>query len=365
MKAQFENIGRGDPSGSADIEVRFYLSRGLKEDRHSEWRRVGTDIIKPSNLRSGQTHTETEGLEVANVISKPGMYNIVACVDRIRDEDNGVGAYQEEHESNNCSTEAVFEVKAEAFVNVAQHDFIVSAIQLANTPQPVPAGGQMGAHMQIRNIGNAKPGTGSRSAYEVCGPLPDTTCRMIADDGSDADELAPGRDQGEEIKSLVAAPTRAGTYQLCGVANYQRTVAETDYSNNRTCITFEVRGAAPDFVVTAIGLAVGKTSAKKGDKLNPAMVIANVGNGDAPRGIRSAYYYSGPETGGAWRYIADDGSDAGDLRAGRSIREEIKDGLKIKTAGTYYFRGCADYQLAVAESNEDNNCAVSGPVSIR
>lgn len=114
MKAQLKNIGSGSIGNDDKIETRFYLSEGYKEDDHSEWIRVGTDETRGDNLDPGETHTETEGINLWEYaeIEVGRAYNIVACPDRLEDDHNEGGAYAERHESNNCSTEAVFTVVA-------------------------------------------------------------------------------------------------------------------------------------------------------------------------------------------------------------------------------------------------------------
>jgi len=112
VRAKLKNIGSDDISSDKKIETRFYLSMGYKEDLHSEWIRIGHEFTKGSNLDPGETHWEEETLRLweYNQIQPGQVYNIVACVDRIKDSHNKPGDYEEEHESNNCSTEAVFTV---------------------------------------------------------------------------------------------------------------------------------------------------------------------------------------------------------------------------------------------------------------
>ena len=104
MKAQFRNIGQGEIPNDAMIHSRAYLSKGLKEDAHNEWTRVGTDETRGDSLDVGETHTETEGLKLWEYSEiEPGKtYNIVWCIDRTADQNNGSGDWQEEHESDNC-----------------------------------------------------------------------------------------------------------------------------------------------------------------------------------------------------------------------------------------------------------------------
>ncbi|MFC1645538.1 hypothetical protein ACFL08_05990 [Patescibacteria group bacterium] len=114
IHAWFENKGDTDWDGSHDsVEVRYYLSQGLKEDLHSEWERIGIDEIQKYNLELGdELHREDDRLILLNKDSiQPGnYYNIVVCIDRTVDQDNGNGDVDEIHESDNCSTEAVFYV---------------------------------------------------------------------------------------------------------------------------------------------------------------------------------------------------------------------------------------------------------------
>lgn len=95
MKAQFKNKGSNSPSS---IQVKFYLSNGKKVDGNKQ--HVGTDTIQASNMESGETHTETESIYAPTT---PGTYNITSCADTQK-------VVAEEHESNNCSEEAVFSV---------------------------------------------------------------------------------------------------------------------------------------------------------------------------------------------------------------------------------------------------------------
>ncbi len=96
IKAKFKNTGNGD--SPSDITVKFYLSEGYHVD--SDKQHIDTAEIDDDDLESGETKTETEDF---NVPSTPGIYNITACADTGE-------VVTEEHESNNCSDEAVFRV---------------------------------------------------------------------------------------------------------------------------------------------------------------------------------------------------------------------------------------------------------------
>lgn len=233
MHAQFENIGDGECSG--DIEVHFYLSKGYKEDAHSEWERVGTDYIHCDNLEHGETHSEEEGLELWRDISAPGIWNIVACVDHYRDDHNNGGDYPEEHESNNCSTEAVFEVTADGnVVNVLDIDFTAHSLQFLQ--EPYYAGDQARFRAAVVNIGSDVSTSGIRSNYSV--ECPGTGRVYLTDDGTDADDLTPNATNWEETKALVTMPNAVGDCVAYFCADYQGAITETDETNNCATLPF-------------------------------------------------------------------------------------------------------------------------------
>jgi len=114
IKAILKNIGDTDINSDDNIETRYYLSQGYKEDNHNDWIRIGKDNTKGRNLDPGETHVEEDlKLWEYNNIQPNKTYNIVVCVDRTRDNHNGDGDYPEIHKSNNCSTEAIFQVLQE------------------------------------------------------------------------------------------------------------------------------------------------------------------------------------------------------------------------------------------------------------
>lgn len=149
-KAQSKNIGDGNcVRGEIDtITGHFYLSHGYKEDVHSgngAWRRIDSTTTQCNNLKQGDTHTETKNTVISQWITEPGIYNIVFCIDHPRDNYNNGGDHREKHESNNCSTEAVFEVTAHPTENHDARfvDFVTSDIHfrqsaiLCGRPSPI------------------------------------------------------------------------------------------------------------------------------------------------------------------------------------------------------------------------------------
>ena len=105
INVKVKNEGCAD--SPQDIHVWYFLSHGEHEDSHSDWVKIGDDKIRKNELHVGQDKWEKEEFDVP---TEPGVYNIVACADRISKKHNGHGEVIEEHKSNDCSTEAVFTV---------------------------------------------------------------------------------------------------------------------------------------------------------------------------------------------------------------------------------------------------------------
>ncbi len=351
--AQAENIGSGTCNG--DITGHYYLSEGSKEDPHSgtgAWRRLDSATIHCSNLDPGATHTETKHTNLWEWITTPGRYNIVYCMDHPQDDHNNGGDYREEHESNNCSTPAVFDV-VPGVVNMPDTDLIVSSIGIKGKSF-LYTSEMYGAFMTIRNTGAVLPATTTRSQYAIKGPSTNNQYTQIADDGSEASNFSHNRDQYEEMISLIQAPSVPGWYTLRGCADYLNLANETNETNNCTEIPFEVRQAYPDFVVSAMWLREG-TSIKKNTRVHPYCTVQNIGNGAPPRSILIAYYINS----GVFR--DNDTVEASEIGPGQSKTENVQnDNIKLGDRGNRTYTCCVDYQGQVAESNEGNNCATIG-----
>ena len=366
VHAWIDNIGDIDWEGSHDhIKVPFYLSKGTKEDSHSQWQRIGQEEIKERNLRlrrrPNHEYIKFDLAQWANVgkILPDSTYNIVACADRDKNQDNGDGYVREKHKSNNCSEEMVFYVEPADPIDV---DLITGNLALTQGRSELQAGELYGLQMEISNLGTDQPWNGFRTVYDIKGPSTGGQWQRIADAGSNADQLYPGATQFEEITDDhgATAPMVGGDYTFRACADYEQVVPETDESNNCTELeVYIVPPPMPDLVAHSLRLTNGRTSLTVGDLYGLEVGIQNIGEVTPSNGFRSSYAIKGPGTGDQWQQVADDGSDADELYPGATQWEYITDnhGAHISTvAGTYTARACADYQGNVAEEDESNNC---------
>lgn len=235
MNAELKNIGDDDIPSDEYVHTRFYLSKGYKEDSHNEWVRVGTDETLGDHLDPGETHSEQEGLNLWNQdIVKPGkVYNVVVCTDRTADQNNGSGDWVEKHESNNCSTEAVFTVNG-------SYNFHITDLALGGGKTSLNVGETFDIDATAHNAGDNAP-RDTRVGYffsggEVQGEM------LIGTDAIKEENFTAGVSKAETLSSVVA-PTVAGMYTLKACADYDDRVQETNESDN--CLSIGVNVVNP------------------------------------------------------------------------------------------------------------------------
>lgn len=304
-KAQSENIGDGScVSGEIDtITGHFYLSKGYKEDVHSgdgAWRRVDSTTTQCDNLKPGDTHTETKNTVIREWITTPGIYNIVYCIDHPQDDHNNGGDHQEKHESNNCSTEAVFEVTSNPIENPDPRfvDFITSGLRFLQTPYY--AGDQARFGATVTNQGNIGSPSDIRSSYSV--QCSGTGLIYLTDDGTQASTLTAGASAWEETVSPVTLPNVSGSCTAYFCADYQGAVAESDETNNCSSINFTLQPRpAPRLTITKFQDESGCCTTNTGSRIKPDIWVRNDGPVSPASDVTVLYQISSPiATGGQW-----------------------------------------------------------------
>lgn len=308
-KAQSENIGDGPCNPEDPVQTitgHFYLSRGYKEDVHSgdgAWRRIDSTITQCDNLQPDETHTETKNTVISQWIAEPGIYNIVYCIDHPQDDHNNGGEHLEKHESNNCSTEAVFEVTANAIENQDPRfvDFVTSGMRFQQAPYY--AGDQARFGATLTNRGNIGSPSDIRSSYSV--ECPGTSRIYLADDGTMASTLSAGASAFEENIGPITLPNVAGTCTAYFCADYQNAVAESDETNNCTSFAFVLQPRpAPRLVITKFQDEVGCCTTNTGSRIKPDIWVRNDGPIAPASDVTVTYHISSPvATGGAWWHI--------------------------------------------------------------
>ena len=369
-----DNIGKKDWEGKAKkIKVPFYLSKGTKEDPHSEWVRVGREEIKKDNL---QVKDKPKHEKIAFNIPQwaaagyiyPGRtYNFVVCADRPKDQDNGDGDVKEIHKSNNCSTPAVFYVDYGPARNV---DMMASNLALAGGKSSLQAGEAYGLQADISNIGTQYPWNGCRTSYEIKGPGTGGAWQKVADEGSAVAQLGPNSTHVEVIDESrgLKAPSVGGDYVFRACADYEQAIPEIDESNNcvETTVTVTVPPPPAACVILNPMASLSATGSfdlaatsiefpdvvHQGDEMHPKAQLCGV-SGTSPK-TRAIWAYANCDGTG---FTAFDGDTDDGLSAGQCVTEENKEGddLANMPPGRYVMYFIANGETKVPESDHSNN----------
>jgi hypothetical protein len=218
-RAFFQNIGIHPPLTDSRGSYSF-----SGPGTNGIWKRCADDGMSASDLAPQRLQYEEVYSDMCQAPTMTGQYILRVCADYLNQ-------IPETNENNNC-TGFPFNVVPKGV------DFIISTMGIKEPT--IKAGQVIHPWMKVRNIGNVTPSTGIRSDYKIFDSVLNTWKRC-ADDGSDASQLTPGRDQFEEVLSdMCFAPKTPGQHVFEVCADYQNQVAELNETNNCSRFTFTV-----------------------------------------------------------------------------------------------------------------------------
>ncbi|MBC3542413.1 CARDB domain-containing protein [Rufibacter sediminis] len=235
-------------------------------------------------------------------------------------------------------------------VAYSQADYAIQGA--AASPTSVAAGGSVYATGSIYNLGNTAGASSNIGFYLSTNNTLDDADTFIG--SSSGGSLASKGSSSRSVTLTVPGGTTTGTYYLLFVADYLKTVTESNENNNVSSVSIAVVPSSVDFTITSAYLYY--TSLPAGGSLTVEGYISNQGN-IAASSSNVGYYLSTNST-----------LDAADTFIGSSSGSAIYAGdytsfytsltLPANTApGTYYLIFAADYLNSVTESNETNNTA--------
>lgn len=321
--------------GKDSIEVDFFAKIGS-----GGWMHISRQHIKADNLKKGSTKTETVRYTVPDTGGQTISFQV-----KIDTEEEAV----ERNEGDNASRVETFTVKDRLDVNL-----VVPWAKLTNGRTNLTADECYGFEAAVRNIGRETPTQGTRLSYQV---LLGGSWQQVADDGVEAVEMAPGRDQVESVSDdgCVRAPSVPGSYQMRAYADGPNSIAETDEGDNFYQFPVTVSPKPmPDLVVAWAKFTNGRTSLTEGECYGMEAAGKNIGGVRPSADTRLSYqiYNNG------WKQIADDGVEKEIMNPNQEHWEYVSnDGCVIAPSpGWYRFRACHDAPGTIAEMNEQNNC---------
>lgn len=353
VRAQFKNIGQDDISSSKKIESRFYLSKGYKEDSHSDWIRIGKEETKGSNLDPGETHWEEEDLRLFayDIIEKGKTYNLVACIDRTKDKDNGDGEYPEEHKSDNCTTEAVFHVQEETSPPPSTSKFVWSS------------SGAVANRVCTQISEPADPDTWNDnylcadSDYQIqwsnSGAIANKRCTQIIE-SADPNSWNDNYLCVPETSDIYFSWSSAGPIDSMQCIQFLELADPHTWEDNYLC--YQIRETTPPPPPPTYNLSINDITLNivNRDKLwtdgsfDLSVTLFNQGN-NLPSNPVVAYYLE--ET-----LLATHTINATDLTNGAYRSDALADIAAPTVAGDYSAKVCIDYGDIISETDEMDNC---------
>jgi len=348
-----KNIGSDDIGSDDKIESRYYLSKGYKEDSHSEWIRIGSDFTKGSNLDPGESHREDKAFRLweYDIIQPGGVYNVVYCIDRIKDKDNGDGKYPEEHKSDNCTTEAVFTVQAEIPPPPSTDKFVwSSAGPVANrvcTQITEPAD----PHTWTDNYFCGD--TNYQLAWSSNGPIANMRCTQII-------ESADPHSWNDNYLCIPNTSNIYFSWSSAGPIDSQTCVQWFEpadpYTWGDNFLCYRIQEVTPSPPPPTYNLAVNNISLNIVDrnKLWPdgffdlGITVVNLGN-NLTSNVSVGYYLEDT-------LIATHTINASDLNNNAYRSDALPDIPAPLTSGDHTAKICVDPDNVIQETNETDNC---------
>ncbi|HEY9173699.1 MAG TPA: CARDB domain-containing protein, partial [Verrucomicrobiae bacterium] len=329
-------VANGGTGGAGSFIVGLYLSTDAVITTNDL--RLATRTV--TSLAVGQTNSAITAATIP-VTTTPGAYYIGV----IADDQNAVS---ELNEANNTSAGVALQVLGIPDLNVTS----------VRGPLVAAPGGTITLTNSVRNLGNGDPGAFlvgfylSDDAMVTTGDL-FLTNRMVSG-------LASGQTNTASSVVTIPSATPAGTYYLGAIADYGNAVAEANETNNAQASLPIQIAVGPDVAVIAVA---GPPAAGTGCSISVTNSVQNLGVNN-PGSISVGLYLS-----------SDAVITTNDQRlATRTVSVPSPGQINTATTtvtiplttppGRYHLGAIADYQNAIAESNEWNNALASAPIEI-
>jgi hypothetical protein len=257
-----ENCQNGNQHGVRDIESDVQVQIG-----DGAWRTFDTVLTQPGTLTKDDPHKETSHYTIPEE-ARGKMLRFRIKVDS--DDD-----IRETKESDNISNP-----DNERYPIVGNYNLIVANATLTNGLTEVYQNTIGRVRYAIQNIGTDTPlsSQGIRSVAEVKKPG-ETTYSLIAEDGSDSDELTPNRLQEESTSLDGFSFNIPGIWEFRIRTDCYNKLIESNEGDNTYTFAVEVKAdnRKAIIVITEARLKEG-SSFKKDTRVHPMMKCKNIGD---------------------------------------------------------------------------------------
>ncbi len=266
-------------------------------------------------------------------------------------------AIAESDETNNASPGAYMVIAAR------QADLSVQSGTPTLSSSSVVAGGSVTLTYKIDNLGTDTAVPSKSGIYLSTDHIVGTSATLLTTDALAA--VAAGTSSSRSVSVTIPSTLAAGTYYVGAVADYNNAIAESNEGNNSyfgAVLTVTTPGV-PDLVVKFTPYLDGGNAVAQGRSVTFHYEVDNFGVGAASSSTSGIYLSTDSIITTADTLLTTESVNAivGKGYTNRSVSVTIP--VTIAT-GSYYIGAIADYNNAIAESNETNNTSIGVPVSI-
>jgi hypothetical protein len=236
---------------------------------------------------------------------------------------------------------------------VDEIDYVVSA--LGNPPAAAVNGATFSIAVTVRNSGGAAAEATSTTRFFLSLDTVVGGDRALARSAV-VPPLAGGTSDTQTLDMVVPGELASGSYFLLACADRGAAVPEVDEHNNCRASAGTVALTGPDLVVEAVGQP--PPSIQIGRPFSPSDTTRNLGTA-AAASSNVAYYLSPVPVRGPTARRLSTTRPTGPIGVGQPSSGAVTVTVPAVAAGDYFVLACADVSSAVAELDEQNNCAAS------
>jgi len=219
-----------------------------------------------------------------------------------------------------AKSDLISRIERYTVVDPPTYNFITHSLSFLQAPRySADAAKLRGA---VANIGTATPPRGIRSSYYV--QCPGTGRIKVADDGSDADELTPGRSQWEQTNAAFTVPNTTGNCMASFCADDPSVVAETNEADNCTTLSFTLAPRpAPKLRITKFRDKKGCCTTNRGKKLRPRVWVRNDGDAAPSGNVTVRFEINSRGTGYQWWHMGNGTIEPRELPPGKTDEDKM------------------------------------------
>jgi subtilase family serine protease len=331
-----DTVTNSGPVPAGPSVARFYLSLDAQKDPADP---LLTGSRSVGDLAPGATSTGSTTVTIPTSVAA-GTYFLIACA-------NDTGTLLESNSANNCRASA-------GRLTALLPDLVVTVV--VDPPAFTRPGDALAATDTVRNGGSfAAAASTTRYFLSV-----DST-RGGGDVGLAVTRavpmLAPGATSSGTVSVTVPAGTLTGAYFLLACADDNGAVPESDETNNCTASGAPVTVDLPDLAVRSV--SEPPATAAQGSGFPVTDEVENSGPVGAASSV-TRFYLSADSQRGAGDTLLGGSRPVPVLGAGTASNGTTDVIVPATTPpGDYFLLACADDLMAVAESDETNNCGAS------